>query len=262
MIVVCSAHMAVQRETVHADVPPDPAAAPAAVPAYGATWAPSTDAPRYLRGGPQRTGGGPRVRVRVPAIRLPRSGTYTLYIYVPCASVCRAKWLTLTQKMQMVQPMMPGMGPPPPGAYMPGPYMQPMHYPMPPPNGAYLVHNGAGAWPDGRPPGAPGMYPSPQMGQMPRTSYCLLPCGYVCSLSPQLPSTCSRPRLAPTRPHQTAPGLAHQCRRRRSLRMRTHTTTTRARSVRPSRIPWAHRDSLTATSLLPLLQCNTRCPTR
>jgi hypothetical protein len=36
------------------------------------------------------------------------------------------------------QPMMPGMPPPgPPGAYMPGPYMQAMHYPpgMPPPNG-------------------------------------------------------------------------------------------------------------------------------
>ncbi|OJT11474.1 hypothetical protein TRAPUB_12026 [Trametes pubescens] len=53
-------------------------------------------------------------------------------------------------QMQMVQPMMPGMGPPPPGAYMPGPYMQPMHYPMPPPNG---------------------MYPSPQMGQMPPPQY-------------------------------------------------------------------------------------------
>lgn len=35
--------------------------------------------------------------------------------------------------------MMPGMAPPgPPGAYMPGPYMQPMPYPpgMPPPNGS------------------------------------------------------------------------------------------------------------------------------
>lgn len=37
-----------------------------------------------------------------------------------------------------LQHMMPGMPPPgPPGTYMPGPYMQPMHYPpgMPPPNG-------------------------------------------------------------------------------------------------------------------------------
>jgi hypothetical protein len=33
--------------------------------------------------------------------------------------------------------MMPGMPPPPPGAYMPGPFMQPMPYPpgMVPPNG-------------------------------------------------------------------------------------------------------------------------------
>ena len=31
------------------------------------------------------------------------------------------------------------MGPPPPGAYIPGPFMQPMPYPpsMPPPNGEY-----------------------------------------------------------------------------------------------------------------------------
>ena len=32
--------------------------------------------------------------------------------------------------------MMPGMVPPPPGAYMQGPFMQPMHYPPSmPPNG-------------------------------------------------------------------------------------------------------------------------------
>ncbi|KAJ6619738.1 hypothetical protein B0H10DRAFT_2024730 [Mycena sp. CBHHK59/15] len=38
------------------------------------------------------------------------------------------------------QPMMPGMVPPPPGAYMGGPYMQAMPYPpgMPPPNGEYI----------------------------------------------------------------------------------------------------------------------------
>ena len=46
--------------------------------------------------------------------------------------------------LQMVQPMMPGMAPPPPGAYMPGPYMQPMPYPMPPPNGASFVRNMTG----------------------------------------------------------------------------------------------------------------------
>ena len=35
--------------------------------------------------------------------------------------------------------MMPGMAPPPPGTYIPGPFMQPMPYPpsMPPPNGEY-----------------------------------------------------------------------------------------------------------------------------
>lgn len=50
------------------------------------------------------------------------------------------------------QPMMPGMAPPgPPGAYMPGPYMQPMQYPpgMPPPNAMY----------------------NPAMGQMPPQAY-------------------------------------------------------------------------------------------
>ena len=38
--------------------------------------------------------------------------------------------------------MMQGMPPPgPPGAYIPGPYMQPMPYPpgMPPPNGTHLA---------------------------------------------------------------------------------------------------------------------------
>jgi hypothetical protein len=34
--------------------------------------------------------------------------------------------------------MMPGMAPPPPGAYIPGPFMQPMPYPnMHPPGGEY-----------------------------------------------------------------------------------------------------------------------------
>ncbi|TFK94107.1 hypothetical protein K466DRAFT_477254, partial [Polyporus arcularius HHB13444] len=68
---------------------------------------------------------------------------------------------------QMMQHMMPGMAPPPPG-YMPGPYMQHMPYPMPPPNGAFLrtsinhiifwlqIANVRLA-----------MYPSTPMGQMP-----------------------------------------------------------------------------------------------
>ncbi len=69
--------------------------------------------------------------------------------------------------MQMMQHMMPGMAPPP--GYMPGPYMQHMPYPMPPPNGAFLrtsinhiifwlqIANVRLA-----------MYPSTPMGQMPR----------------------------------------------------------------------------------------------
>ena len=35
--------------------------------------------------------------------------------------------------------MIPGMPPPPPG-YMPGPYMQPMPYPMPPPGGTFEMN--------------------------------------------------------------------------------------------------------------------------
>ena len=65
---------------------------------------------------------------------------------------------------------MPGMGPPPPGTYMPSPYMHPMHYPhtMPPPNGesiAYKLprHSSCSRF--------PAMYPSPSMGQMPRESF-------------------------------------------------------------------------------------------
>ena len=39
------------------------------------------------------------------------------------------------------QHMMPGMAPPPPGMYAPGPFMQPMPYApgMPPPNGKWFV---------------------------------------------------------------------------------------------------------------------------
>jgi len=70
------------------------------------------------------------------------------------------------------QPMMPGMAPPPPGAYMPSPYMHPMHYQhaMPPPNGMYPSPN-MGQMP---PPGAymppPGAYPPPPNSAGPRPS--------------------------------------------------------------------------------------------
>ncbi|KZT20164.1 hypothetical protein NEOLEDRAFT_1141136 [Neolentinus lepideus HHB14362 ss-1] len=71
------------------------------------------------------------------------------------------------------QPMIPGMGPPPPG-YMPGPHMQPMPYPyaMPPPNA---------------------MYASPQMGQMPPPQYMPPPPG------PYPPNgNAGRPSMPPT----------------------------------------------------------------
>ncbi|KAF8808712.1 hypothetical protein BYT27DRAFT_7222826 [Phlegmacium glaucopus] len=67
------------------------------------------------------------------------------------------------------QHMMQGMPPPgPPGAYMPGPYMQPMPYPpgMPPPNAMYSP--GMGQMPRYMPP--PGAYPPPPNGAGPRPS--------------------------------------------------------------------------------------------
>ena len=73
--------------------------------------------------------------------------------------------------MQMVQPMMPGMAPPPPGAYIPGPYMQPMPYHMPPPNRTFMICTRL------KIPGVHcclAMYPSTPMGQMPRMSYVFL----------------------------------------------------------------------------------------
>ncbi|KAG5644389.1 hypothetical protein DXG03_008617 [Asterophora parasitica] len=71
------------------------------------------------------------------------------------------------------QPMMPGMAPPgPPGAYMPGPYIQHMQYPpgMPPPNAMYTPAMGQlppQAYLPPPPPGPP--YPPPN-GAGPRPS--------------------------------------------------------------------------------------------
>ncbi|KAF8149936.1 hypothetical protein B0H34DRAFT_731793 [Crassisporium funariophilum] len=70
------------------------------------------------------------------------------------------------------QHMMPGMGPPgPPGAYMPGPYMQPMPYPpgMPPPNAMYSPAMGQMPPPGSYMPPPPGAYPPPN-GAGPRPS--------------------------------------------------------------------------------------------
>lgn len=66
--------------------------------------------------------------------------TYPPYGYQP--PVCRDIRWGLNIKMTHFQHMMPGMAPPgPPGAYMPGPFMQPMPYPpgMPPPNGMAIA---------------------------------------------------------------------------------------------------------------------------
>jgi PAB1-binding protein PBP1 len=65
------------------------------------------------------------------------------------------------------QHMMQGMPPPgPPGAYMPGPYMQPMPYPpgMPPPNAMYSPGMGQMPPPQGYMPPPPGAYPPPPNG--------------------------------------------------------------------------------------------------
>lgn len=72
------------------------------------------------------------------------------------------------------QPMMPGMAPPgPPGAYMHGPYMQPMQYPpgMPPPTAMYSPGMGQMPPPQAYMPGPPppGPYPPPN-GAGPRPS--------------------------------------------------------------------------------------------
>ncbi|KAI0359877.1 hypothetical protein OH77DRAFT_1394656 [Trametes cingulata] len=111
----------------------------------------------------------------------------------------------------MVQPMMPGMAPPPPGAYIPGPYMQPMPYPMPPPNGAYLVHVGAGAWPDRRPPGSPAMYPTTPMGQMPPPQAYMPPPPPPGSYPPPPNGAGPRPSMPPTPiPSHAHPYYHHQ----------------------------------------------------
>ncbi|KIJ62803.1 hypothetical protein HYDPIDRAFT_93541 [Hydnomerulius pinastri MD-312] len=71
------------------------------------------------------------------------------------------------------QPMMPGMGPPPPGAYVSAPFMQPMPYPPGmPPNGQPMY--AASPMPQMPPPQymppPPGTYPPPPNGAGPRPS--------------------------------------------------------------------------------------------
>ncbi|KAH9949939.1 hypothetical protein B0H21DRAFT_725331 [Amylocystis lapponica] len=93
------------------------------------------------------------------------------YVYAYPTYVCVSMWY-LSDVGDLMQPMMPGMAPPPPGAYMPGPFMQPMPYPhMPPPNGTPIVPFDFDSAPQAymQPP-PPGSYPPPPNGAGPRPS--------------------------------------------------------------------------------------------
>lgn len=68
------------------------------------------------------------------------------------------------------QPMMPGMAPGPPGAYMPGPFMQPMYPPGMPPNAMYAPPGMGQMPPQAYMQAPPGTYPSPANGAGPRQS--------------------------------------------------------------------------------------------
>ncbi|KAI0787704.1 hypothetical protein C8Q74DRAFT_1366536 [Fomes fomentarius] len=104
---------------------------------------------------------------------------------------------------QMVPQMMPGMGPPPPGAYMPGPYMQPMPYHMPPPNAMYpSTPMGQMPPPQYMPPPPPGSYPPPPNGAGPRPSMPPTPIPshahpYYHHQSPQLQHAVPYPMMMP-----------------------------------------------------------------
>ncbi|OSD06559.1 hypothetical protein PYCCODRAFT_946515 [Trametes coccinea BRFM310] len=105
---------------------------------------------------------------------------------------------------QVMQPMMAGMAPPPPG-YMPGPYMQPMPYPMPPPNAMY-PSTPMGQMPPPQaympPPPPPGTYPPPPNGAGPRPSMPPTPIpshahAYYHHQSPQLQHAMPYPMMMP-----------------------------------------------------------------
>ncbi|KAI9512104.1 hypothetical protein F5148DRAFT_1273963 [Russula earlei] len=104
------------------------------------------------------------------------------------------------------QPMMPGMAPPPPGAYIPAPFVQPMPYPpaMPPPNATMYASPQMGQMP---PPQAymqappPGQYPPPPNGAGPRPSMPPTPIPAHAHpyyhQSPQLPQAVPYPMMMP-----------------------------------------------------------------
>ncbi|KAN0120664.1 pab1 binding protein [Russula decolorans] len=104
------------------------------------------------------------------------------------------------------QPMVPGMGPPPPGPYIPGPFVQPMPYPpsMPPPNAAMYASPQMGQMPPPQsymqaPP--PGQYPPPPNGAGPRPSMPPTPIPAHAHpyyhQSPQLPQAVPYPMMMP-----------------------------------------------------------------
>ncbi|TCD69353.1 hypothetical protein EIP91_007909 [Steccherinum ochraceum] len=113
------------------------------------------------------------------------------------------------------QPMMPGMGPPPPGAYMPGPFMQPVPYPMPPPNGKAPQYQ---TWSPSSSliyVPSPAMYANAPMGQMPPQAYMHPPPG---TYPPPPNGAGPRPSMPPTpvpshaHPHpyyQQSPHMQH-----------------------------------------------------
>ncbi|KZT00785.1 uncharacterized protein LAESUDRAFT_526852 [Laetiporus sulphureus 93-53] len=159
--------MAIQRQAVHADVPSIAGPASAAVAAHG-TSSSTADAAAIIRGRHSRASRRRSwIRLCLPALRLPWTGA--LHV-VSGQRRCTDGMCPL----QYPQPMMPGMAPPPPGAYMPAPppFMQPMPYPMPP-NAMYP----AGPMGQMPPPQAymqqappPGAYPVPPNGAGPRPS--------------------------------------------------------------------------------------------
>lgn len=120
--------MAVQWQTAHADVPAHPGSAATAVAADGSSWAATADAPCDVPRGRPRCTGAAWICV-LPAIRVPRTG---MGCFIGFLVFLVSLYGLMTSCFQMVPQMMPGMAPPPPGAYIPGPYMQPMPYPMPP----------------------------------------------------------------------------------------------------------------------------------
>jgi len=127
-----SRYLAIQRQALHADVPTTSTPSCATWRAHAATCPDphaSSIVRRRLRG-PGCSTATPRLCL-LSAIWIPASSPSSLCYFhgVLCLSL-------------FFQHMMPGMPPPgPPGAYMPGPYMQHMPYPpgMPPPNGVYLL---------------------------------------------------------------------------------------------------------------------------